>query len=289
MSTDVHMTAAIIDGGHFDTVRYPDDEILLRVTSGGNVQVIEYHSTDRDGPPAHSHPWHEVEFVIEGEVEFYLHGEWIRGGPGTVQMLPAGVAHSVRVPSGSAKLLYVTIGAPYDGLARELAALYATGQADLHNIVATANRHGLQLESDVTATNDEAIEVSTMTEQDKRNLAVVRKMYEGDASERANIARDIVWHVPGHNPVSGDYHGYQEYTELMVSRMMPLDRWDFTLEAAMVNGDYVMTILRVQGERKGTTIDLRGGHLMRVTTDGKVAEGWGFADDQDALDAFFSA
>lgn len=50
--------------------------------------------------------------VIEGEVEFYLHGEWIRGGPGTVQMLPAGVAHSVRVPEGSARLLYVTIGAP---------------------------------------------------------------------------------------------------------------------------------------------------------------------------------
>lgn len=112
-------------------------------------------------------------------------------------------------------------------------------------------------------------------------------MYEGDAAERANIASDIVWHVPGHNPVSGDYHGYDEYTQLMVSRMAPLDRWDFTLEDVMVNGDYVMTTFRVQGERKGKTIDMRGGHLMRVTADGKVAEGWGFAEDQDALDGFF--
>lgn len=128
-----------------------------------------------------------------------------------------------------------------------------------------------------------------MTEQDKRNLAVVRKMYEGDERERAAIANDIVWHVPGHNPVSGDYRGFEEYTELMVSRMMPLDRWDFTLEKAMVNGDYVMTVIRVQGERKGRSIDLRGGHLMRVTADGKVAEGWGFADNQDELDAFFAA
>lgn len=128
-----------------------------------------------------------------------------------------------------------------------------------------------------------------MTEQDKRNLAVVRKMYEGDERERAAIANDIVWHVPGHNPVSGDYHGFQEYTELMVSRMMPLDRWDFTLERAMVNGDYVMTVIRVQGERKGKVIDLRGGHMMRVTADGKVAEGWGFVDNQDELDAFFAA
>jgi hypothetical protein len=61
------------------------------------------------------------------------------------------------------------------------------------------------------------------------------------------------------------------------------------LEDVMVNGDYVMTTFRVQGERNGVTIDLRGGHLMRLTDDGKVVEGWGFANDQDALDDFFSA
>ncbi len=150
--TSVQMTASIVDGGRFDTIRYPDDEIMLRVTGGGNVQVVEYHSTDRDGPPPHYHPWHEIEFVIEGEVEFYLQGEWIHAGPGAVQMLPAGVAHSVRVPAGKAKLLYITIGAPYDGFARELSALYEFGQADLQSIVATANRHGVRLEGDIPET-----------------------------------------------------------------------------------------------------------------------------------------
>jgi hypothetical protein len=57
----------------------------------------------------------------------------------------------------------------------------------------------------------------------------------------------------------------------------------------MVNGNFVMTTLRVQGERKGQVIDLRGGHLMRLSDEGKVLEGWGFTDDQDALDEFFSA
>jgi hypothetical protein len=71
--------------------------------------------------------------------------------------------------------------------------------------------------------------------------------------------------------------------------MAPLTRWDFTLEAVMVNGNYVMTTVRVQGERKGKMIDLRGGHLMRLTAEGKVVEGWGFTDNQDALDDFFSA
>jgi ketosteroid isomerase-like protein len=128
-----------------------------------------------------------------------------------------------------------------------------------------------------------------LTEQDTRNLAVVRLMYGGDEAERASIARDIIWHVPGHNPVSGDYHGTQEFTQLMPSRMAPLTRWDFTLEAVMVNGNYVMTTFRLQGERKGKTIDMRGSHLMRLTPDGKVAEGWGFADNQDTLDDFFAA
>ncbi len=146
--TAVKMTAGVIDGNRYETVRYPDDEIWLRVTDGGNVQVVEYFSTDKDGPPAHYHPWHEVEIVIEGDVEFYVNGEWVRGGPGTVQMLPAGAAHSMRVPQGSARLLYVTIGDPYDGMARELSALYASGQVTIEGVVAIANRHGVRLEGD---------------------------------------------------------------------------------------------------------------------------------------------
>jgi quercetin dioxygenase-like cupin family protein len=150
--TPVQMTAGIFDGGQYETVRYPDDEIRLRVTNAGNVQVIEYISTDREGPPPHSHTWHELEYVIEGEVEFYLNGEWIRGGPGTVQMLPAGAAHAVRVPSGTARLLFITIGAPFDGFSRELSALYVEGKASLDNIVAVAHRHGLRLEGEAPAT-----------------------------------------------------------------------------------------------------------------------------------------
>ncbi|MCC7450482.1 MAG: nuclear transport factor 2 family protein [Anaerolineae bacterium] len=128
-----------------------------------------------------------------------------------------------------------------------------------------------------------------MTEQDRRNMEIVRCMYTGDAAERANIAPNIVWHVPGHNPVSGDYQGFEAYTTLMPARMAPLTRWDFTLEDMMVNGNYVMTTFRLQGERKGIAIDVRGGHLFRIDATGKVAEGWGFTNEQDQLDSFFSA
>lgn len=127
-----------------------------------------------------------------------------------------------------------------------------------------------------------------MNTQDERNIMTVRLMYMGDESERAQIAPDIVWHVPGHNPVSGDYHGFDEYTRLMPSRMAPLTQWDFTLGDVMANGDHVVTSFTLQGERKGKRVDLRGAHIMRLNDAGQIVEGWGFASDQDALDDFFS-
>jgi hypothetical protein len=127
-----------------------------------------------------------------------------------------------------------------------------------------------------------------MNEQDKINIEIAKRLYMGDETERASIAQNIVWHVPGHNPVSGNYHGFEEYTQLMPSRMAPLTRWDFHLESIMVNGNYVMTTFHLLGERKGKSVDLKGGHLLRMS-EGKVVEGWGFTDNQDALDDFFSA
>ena len=128
-----------------------------------------------------------------------------------------------------------------------------------------------------------------MTEKDKRNIEAARRMYSSDESERANIAEDIVWHVPGHNPVSGDYHGIEEFTKLMPSRMAPLTRWEFEVHDIMVNGSHVVVTINLKGERKGRKVDLRGSHIMRMNDQGQVAEGWGFLNDQDALDEFFSA
>jgi uncharacterized protein len=128
-----------------------------------------------------------------------------------------------------------------------------------------------------------------MNEQDKRNIETAHRIYRGAEAERANIAEDIIWHVPGHNPVSGAYHGFAEYTQLMSSRMAPLTRWDFEVEDLMVNGDHVVATIHLIGIRNGKTVDLRGAHILRMNDQGQVVEGWGFTSDQDALDDFFSA
>lgn len=141
---DVQLTgAAVVDADDHELVRYPADDILLRVVDRGDVQVTEYVSVDREGGPPHRHEWHEIEYVIEGTVEFWLDGTWHAAGPGSVQVLPAGIPHTVRVPEGTARVLMVTIGAPYDRFARDLAALGEDpAPAD---VVATAGRHGVTL------------------------------------------------------------------------------------------------------------------------------------------------
>jgi quercetin dioxygenase-like cupin family protein len=142
---DLHVDAVVLPGEQAELISYPADEIWLRAVGHGDVQVADYRSEDRDGPPAHSHPWDEAQIVVDGEAEFRIgDGDWVRGGSGTVQLLPKGVPHAIRVPAGSARLIQVSIGPPYDGFARDMARLFSEG-AGLPKIVEAADRHGVRL------------------------------------------------------------------------------------------------------------------------------------------------
>ena len=143
--TRLRLEPAILLGEDAELVNYPADEIWLRAVGHGEVQVADYRSEDRDGPPAHSHPWDEVQIVVEGEAEFRIaDDDWVRGRSGTVQLLPQGVPHCIRVPEGVARIIQVSIGAPYDAFAREMATAFRDG-APLDQIVEAAARHGVRL------------------------------------------------------------------------------------------------------------------------------------------------
>ena len=142
--TGLNIDAVVIPGDQAERVDYPADTIWLRAVGHGDIQVADYTSTDRDGPPAHSHPWDEAQIVIEGQVEFLVGDSWTGGGSGTVQLLPRGIPHTVRVPTGTARIIQVSIGPPYDGFARDVARLFAAG-APLPEIVEAAGRHGVKL------------------------------------------------------------------------------------------------------------------------------------------------
>ncbi len=143
--TGLNIDTVIVPGDEAELVEYPDDQIWLRLAGHGDIQMADYTSTDRDGPPAHSHPWDEVQIVVDGYVEFAVGGgDWTGGGSGTVQLLPRGVSHAIRVPSGSARILQVSIGPPYDAFARDMARLLAAG-VPLTEIAEAAGKCGVKL------------------------------------------------------------------------------------------------------------------------------------------------
>jgi ketosteroid isomerase-like protein len=124
----------------------------------------------------------------------------------------------------------------------------------------------------------------------------VQRMYAafaaGDTDQyRTAFADDIVWHVPGDNPVSGAYRGHQEYFRTMVERMNPLDEWAITVKEILTNQNdsAALVAFHLSGSRKGKQVDMGGYHMIRLNEEGRIAEGWGFVEDQDVLDDFFSA
>ncbi len=78
--TGLRLEPAVLLGADAELVSYPADEIWLRAVGHGEVQVADYRSEDREGPPAHSHPWDEVQIVVDGEAEFRVGtADWARG------------------------------------------------------------------------------------------------------------------------------------------------------------------------------------------------------------------
>jgi len=127
---------------------------------------------------------------------------------------------------------------------------------------------------------------------DERVRTLYAAFAAGDATAyRAAFAEDVVWHVPGDNPVSGAYRGAQAYFETMPARMSPLDDWTLTVTGVCSNqkDNAALVAFHLRGSRKGRSVDMDGYHMIRLNDDGKIVEGWGFTEDQDALDAFFAA
>ena len=121
------------------------DELRVRVDGEGGecpVAVVEGRSEDRDWAPFHSHPWDELTYVLEGQIEFRVGDEQRAGGPGTIVPLPRGVPHSLRVPDGTARYLMITLGAPSIGFLREIGEAYLSGPT-LERLVEIARRHGV--------------------------------------------------------------------------------------------------------------------------------------------------
>jgi quercetin dioxygenase-like cupin family protein len=81
-----------------------------------DIEVVELEfAPGWEGVDPHSHDDHTDSFyVLEGQVEFLVNGDWRRGGPGTFASVPRGVEHGFRSADGG-RIRVLNIHAPNVG------------------------------------------------------------------------------------------------------------------------------------------------------------------------------
>ena len=126
------------------------------------------------------------------------------------------------------------------------------------------------------------------------NMASVRRFYAAgppdDDRERAEFAvPDVIWHVPGENPVAGTYQGYDAVFSQIAERMQPLDVLQLDVVDVMANLDTVVATVRLVAARGEASVATTGAHVFRFGADGRIVEVWGFVADQAGLDRVFCA
>jgi ketosteroid isomerase-like protein len=125
----------------------------------------------------------------------------------------------------------------------------------------------------------------------------VKSAYKALATGDRNIvaelwAEEMVWQVPGHNHLSGWYHGLDEFLGFM-GKVGELSGGSFNMEtiSVIVEGDWSADITRNRGKRADSAkaLDIEVVHVLRWT-DGKVVAGKGaiFGDGTTEYDQFWS-
>jgi quercetin dioxygenase-like cupin family protein len=81
-----------------------------------DLEVVEFvFEPGWEGVDPHVHDDHTDSFyVLEGEVEFLVNGEWRRGGPGSFFSAPPGVEHGFRI-AGEQPIRVLNVHAPNVG------------------------------------------------------------------------------------------------------------------------------------------------------------------------------
>lgn len=125
------------------------------------------------------------------------------------------------------------------------------------------------------------------------NEDLVRRGYEafgrGDmATLNELFSDDLVWHVPGHNPLSGDFRGKDEVFSTF-QKVGELSGGTFKLDihAILADDEHAVALTRSIGQREGKSLEDNTVQVFHLK-DGKVTEQWLYPGDAEATDAFWS-
>jgi len=105
----------------------------------------------------------------------------------------------------------------------------------------------------------------------------------------AAMADDVVWHVPGKNLLSRDYHGPDEVMGFL-ARVRELSGGTARpqLIDVLASEGYVVVLVRMFAEREGRKLDGSFQAWAYRIASGKIAEFWFLVEDRYQVDDFWS-
>lgn len=104
-----------------------------------------------------------------------------------------------------------------------------------------------------------------------------------------SLAENAVWHVGGTHRLSGDYRGrdaildYFDTVRGETGNTMKLEPLE-----VLASERHGAAFLRVTAERRERSLDVVVADAFRFDTDGRILEFWAHANDQAAIDEFWS-
>jgi ketosteroid isomerase-like protein len=108
-----------------------------------------------------------------------------------------------------------------------------------------------------------------VSEPEHPNAALVRRVFAAFGNDAmavsAAFARDIVWRVPGHTVMSGEYSGRRDVVDFL--RRTGLETggtYSSRLHTVFADDDWAVAIYRATGSRNGIDLDVDQALVIRI-------------------------
>jgi uncharacterized protein len=101
------------------------------------------------------------------------------------------------------------------------------------------------------------------------NAALVRRLFAAFGHDAmavsAAFARDVVWRVPGHTVMSGEYRGRRDVVEFLRRTGVETGgTYRSRLHTVFADDDWAVAIYRATGSRSGIDLDVDQALVMRI-------------------------
>ncbi len=118
------------------------------------------------------------------------------------------------------------------------------------------------------------------------NAKVIRDLYGASGGPETVphlFHEDVVWHLPGKHPMSGDHVG----RDAVLQAMRYFVGIRLEVHDVVANDEHAVALLRATGSRDGKqyeALEIDTSHIR----DGKITEFWSFSEDQHVTDGYWS-